>query len=308
MATVLGLASLGSDTGGSIRLPASACGIVGLKPTLGRVPLHGVVPLSFSLDHVGPMCRSVEDAALVLGVIAGHDARDPGSRGAHGENFGRALSSGLKGLRIGIPRQYFFERLQKDVRSAVQEAIEHMRKSGARLRDVSIPQTRDTADLAALITVVEAISFHSKWLEARPGDYGEDLRTRMLGALNLSARAYLAAQEKRKRYTAAFEQALANVDLLATPTLPVVAPRLDETEVSVGRGRENIRLALLRFTRPANLTGLPAISVPCGFSSERLPVGLQLTARRYDEATLLRAAYGFEQSTEWHRMIPKIAG
>ncbi len=295
----LALASLGTDTGGSIRIPAAACGCVGLKPTWGRVPLEGVIPLATSLDHVGPLSRCVQDAAFILDAIA----TGPAS-GAPGGGFARGLKEGIRGLRIGIPRQYFFDRLQPEVRTSVLKAVEILRAQGARVQEVRLEGMNETSDLAGVITLAEALAYHWKWLQKRPKDYDPVIRSRMEAGRNLTAVEYLLAQERRRRYTARFERAFQSVELLAAPTLPVTAPGLQEEDVFTGRSCEDVRTALLRLTRPGNLTGLPSISVPCGFSDDGLPVGLQLIGRRWDEATVLRAAYAYEQATEWHGRFP----
>jgi aspartyl-tRNA(Asn)/glutamyl-tRNA(Gln) amidotransferase subunit A len=300
----LAVASLGTDTGGSIRIPSAACGCVGLKPTYGRVPVYGVIPLAPSLDHVGPICRCVEDAALVLEVIAGADPRDPASVGQVGERFAQDLKKGLRGLRIGVPRQYFFDHLQSEVRRNITGAIAVLEQTGAEIREVNLKHMGETARLAAEITVAEALVYHSRWMSKRPADYGPDLRLRFEEGMEMSALAYLQAQELRKVYAREFEQAMQSIDLMVAPTLPITAPRMDETEVGIGRAREDVRMALLRLTRPGNLTHLPAITVPCGVSSGHLPTGLQMIGRRMQEGTLLRAAYGFERLTPWHEMFP----
>jgi aspartyl-tRNA(Asn)/glutamyl-tRNA(Gln) amidotransferase subunit A len=304
VAAGLAVASLGSDTGGSIRIPAAACGCVGLKPTYGRVPLCGVIPLAGSLDHVGPIARSVHDAGLMLEAVAGADGCDSVSLGAPGERFTQDLKKGLAGLRIGVPRQYFFNRLQREIRQSVLAAITVLEQNGAEIAEVDLKLTGETARLAGEITLAEALVFHWNWVRKRPGDYGEDLRLRLKEGIEISALAYLRAQELRQAYTEEFECALAAVHLLAAPTLPGVAPRIKDKEMALGRSRENVRLALLRLTRPGNLTGLPAISVPCGITSDGLPSGLQLIGRRGDERTLLRAAYAYEQLTPWHEIFP----
>src|SRR5688572_3619390 len=304
VATGQGLATLGTDTGGSIRLPAALCGIVGFKPTRRLVPVHGVIPLAPSLDHVGPLCRSVGDAAIIMSAIAGQDPRDTESLGKVGVAFDRGMRRGLRGLKIGVPKQYFFDRLQEDVRRAVLTAIQHMEVNGCEIREVVLKNMEQTADLAGGITVIEALAFHWKWLQSRPQDYGADLRTRMQGSASQLAVSYLHLREKHRHYRAEFARAFESVDLVVAPSAPVVAPRMDETEVSVGRTKEELRLALLRFTRPSDLTGFPAISLPCGFSKEKLPIGLQLMGPAFGDATVLRAAYGYEQSTAWHTMFP----
>jgi len=293
----LGVYSLGTDTGGSIRIPAAACGCVGLKPTFGLVPLAGVVPLSRSLDHVGPICRSVEDAAIVLDYVAGEPRRT---------RYAASLSPRLQGLRIGIPKDYFFERLEPDVRAKVVEAALEMERAGARLKDVSIGGMKETADLAGTITVAEALAFHRRWLDRKPQLYGEDIRIRMQDARAMTALAYLTAVERCRAYAARMESVLQDADMLLAPSIPVGAPLIETTEIPWGRAREDIRLSLLRLTRPANLSGLPALTVPCGFTRSRLPVGLQLIGRRRHEHTILNAALAYELRTPWHEQFPQL--
>ena len=297
----MSLASLGSDTGGSIRIPAAACGCVGLKPTWGRVPLEGVVPLATSLDHVGPICRCVEDAALFLNTIADPDCC--ASSDTHA-TFNRGLKRGVRGLRVGIPRQYFFDRVQTEIRRSVLAAVKVLEAEGAHIAEIPLRGMKETPELAGSITLAEALAYHWKWLKQRPEDYDPVIRTRMEAGVNMTAVDYIHAQERRRLYAERFDRALDDVDILAGPTLPVVAPALDEMEISVGGVREDVRLALLRLTRPGNLTGLPAISLPCGFSKAGLPIGLQLIGREGEEATVLRTAYAYERATEWHRCFP----
>lgn len=300
----LAIASIGTDTGGSIRIPAAACGCVGLKPTYGRVPVHGVIPLSPSLDHVGPICRCVRDVALMLGIMAGEDARDSSSIGPRGARFTRSLGKGLSGLRIGVPRHYFFDRLQHQVRRNVVKAIEILEQNGAEVEEVKLKSMEETARLAGEITVAEALVYHWNWLRKRPQDYGPDLRVRLKEGMEESALTYLLAMQMRQVYAQGFADVLSRVDLLAAPALPVAAPRIEDEEVEIGRGKENVRVALLSLTRPGNLTHLPAITVPCGFTSEGLPTGLQLIGGKMNEETILRAAYAYEQLTPWHEMFP----
>ncbi len=304
VAAGMAVASLGTDTGGSIRIPAAACGCVGFKPTHGRVPLCGVIPLAPSLDHVGPICRCVEDASLVLEAIAGAEHCDPASFGRVGERFGQDLRKGLRGLRIGVPRQYFFDRLQREVRRNTLDAIAVMEQNGAEVREVDLKGMGETAKLAGQITLAEAVVYHWRWMQKRPADYGPDLRIRLKEGMEISALAYLSAQNSRDAYTQEFDNLLQSVDILAAPTLPVAAPRIEESEVMAGRTKENVRIALLRLTRPGNLTGLPAITLPCGLTKDGLPTGLQLIGRHMDEKTVLRAAYAYEQLTPWHEMFP----
>ena len=297
------LASLGTDTGGSIRVPAAACGVVGLKPTLGLVPTQRVIPLSSTLDHVGPLCRCVEDAALVLGVIAGQRVPGPSNR-RRGDMIFPLSPEGIRGLRVGVPRQYFFDRLQSEVRHWVLAAHTTLEKMGADIQEVNLKEMQGTQDLAADITYPEALTFHWEWLRKRAADYGEDVRTRLQSRSSETAVAYLQALQKRRQYAERFREVMESVDVLAVPTIPILAPRFDENEVKFGRSTESVRVALLRLNFPGNLSGLPAISLPCGFSAEKLPIGLQLIGRAFEEAALLRAALAYERSTPWHKMFP----
>jgi aspartyl-tRNA(Asn)/glutamyl-tRNA(Gln) amidotransferase subunit A len=304
VSAALGIASLGTDTGGSIRIPSAACGVVGLKPTRGLVSLHGVIPLAFSLDHVGPICRCVEDTAMMLEAIASPAGRNSTRWPQIGRVFSRPLRQGAKGIRVGIPKQYFFDRLHKNVRGYVLTACAILYQQGAELREVEFKGMKEAAPLVGVITVGEALSYHWKWLRSRARDYGADVRERMEANRNQRTVEYLQAQEKRRMYTQAFVKAFESVDVVAAPTLPVLPPFIGQKEVSWGRTQEDVRAALLRMTRPGNLTGLPAISLPCGYTADNLPVGLQLFGRHYDEATLLRVAYAYQQATPWHRMFP----
>ncbi len=308
VSAALSVASVGTDTGGSIRIPAAACGCVGLKPTRGRVPLSGVIPLATTLDHAGPLCRSVEDAALILSAIAGPDPGDP-CFGFPGLGFlPHDLHRSVRGIRVGVPRQYFFAHLQRDVRTSVLAAVAQLEDLGCRIREVNLGLMHETPRLASVITVAEAAAYHRRWLATRAGDYDPAIRARMEAEKDMPAVEYLAAQERRRAYTVAFEFSMSGIDVLAAPTLPVVAPRIEDSEVVAGRSREDVRATLLRLTRPSNLTGLPSISIPCGFSREQLPIGLQLIGKRWEEATLLRVAYAYEQATPWHDRFPEPVG
>ncbi|MGE5253171.1 MAG: amidase, partial [Planctomycetaceae bacterium] len=306
VSAALGIASLGTDTGGSIRIPSAACGVVGLKPSRGLVSLDGVIPLAFSLDHVGPICRCVEDAALMLEVIASPAGRSSTRWPRVGRLFSGPLRRGVRGIRIGIPRQYFFDRLDKNVRGYVLTACAILYQQGAELREVEFRGMKEAASLVGLITVGEALSYHWKWLRSRAKDYGADVRERMEANRGQRTVDYLQAQERRQLYTQAFVKVFESVDVVAAPTLPVLPPLIGQKKIDWGRTQEDVRAALLRMTRPGNLTGLPAVSLPCGYTADNLPVGLQLLGRPYDEATLLRVAHAFERATPWHTMFPPL--
>ncbi|MBN1566996.1 MAG: amidase [Acidobacteria bacterium] len=293
------MGSFGTDTGGSIRIPAAACGCVGLKPTYGRVPMTGVIPLAVSLDHAGPLSRCVMDAAFLFEATA-----EPNIWGFNPKRAVAEIGKGIKDFRIGIPRQYFFDRLQPAVRRAVLAAAAVIERAGAKIVEVNLAGMDKTAQLAAEITADEALAYHEKWLEQKFKDYGEDVRSRLELSRKATAIAYIRAQQDRLAYSEEMSKTLEGIHVLLAPTLPVVAPLIDENEVRIGRYCEDVRLALLSLTRPGNLSGLPAISVPCGFSAEGLPIGLQLIGRRSGEASLLRVAYAYEQATPWHLHFP----
>jgi aspartyl-tRNA(Asn)/glutamyl-tRNA(Gln) amidotransferase subunit A len=292
--------SLGTDTGGSIRIPASACGVVGLKPTFGRVSRRGVTPLSWSLDHVGPMTRTVEDTALLLTAIAGPDAEDPWCVDRPVVDFTRDLERGAHGLTVGVPREWFFEGVEPAVEEVVRGAITVLEREGARNVPAVVPRMAEAHTSAHAIMASEASAFHEPWLRQRPADYGEDVRRSLELGHFLSAVDYVNARRMQATVRADCLTALRQADVLVMPTLPRRPPRVGEL-----MSREPA-VAWNRFMTPWNLTGLPAISVPCGFDDGGLPVGLQLIARPFEEATLLRAARAYERATEWHVRRPEL--
>lgn len=299
LAAGLCFGSLGSDTGGSIRIPAALCGITGLKPTYGRVSRAGVLPLSWSLDHAGPMARTVRDVALLLTVIAGRDPADPASTDAPVSDFTAGLEDGVRGLRVGLPRAYFFEQLEDDVAQAVEAAVEALRAEGAEVREVSVPHLDVAAAAFAPIISAEAAAYHQRWLRERPQDYGEDVRQRLFQGLLYPAVDYVNAQRARRRVLDGFLQALTEVEVLLTPAVPVTAPPIPGPAVATPN-------PLTRCTFPVNLTGLPALSLPCGFDRNGLPIGLQVIGRPFDEATVLRVGHAYQRLTDWHTRRPPI--
>jgi aspartyl-tRNA(Asn)/glutamyl-tRNA(Gln) amidotransferase subunit A len=293
------VASIGTDTGGSIRIPSAACGCVGFKPTYGRVSLEGIIPLSGSLDHAGPLTRSVMDAAFVFDVIA-ESSPWKSANGAAQE-----IRQGIKSFQIGIPRQYFFDRVQPDVRRAVMAAIRIFEHLGAGITELNLKGMEETERMAAEITGCEALAFHEQWLSRKSRDYGEDVRKRLEQSRTVTATAYIQMMQMMQKYGRELDAALGKVNLILAPALPIEAPGIDEKVVKIGRSREDARRALLRLTRPANLAGVPAISVPCGFTAQKLPVGLQIIGRRFDDASVLRAAHAYESATSWHHNFPQ---
>jgi len=304
VAASLCLGAMGTDTGGSIRIPSALCGIAGLKPTYGRVSRYGITPLSWSLDHAGPMAKTVEDAALLLQAMAGYDAKDPGSAQRPVPDYAAALSGDVRGLRLGIPQEYFFEMIDPEVEGAVHQGIEVMRGLGASVHRVSWPSLRYATLAALIIVLAEASAFHDTWIRTRPQDYQPDVALRLKWGLLLPASAYLKAQRLRALMCREVAQLWRQVDVLVTPATMMAAPHPGETHVQIGNRQMSTREALLRPMRPFNLTGLPAMSVPCGFTSTGLPIGLQIAGKPFDETTVLRVAHAYEQHTDWHRRKP----
>ena len=309
-ATAAGMcfAALGSDTGGSVRIPACLCGIVGLKPTYGLVSRRGVLPLSWSLDHVGPMARTVEDAALMLNAIAGHDGQDPGSLDAPMQDYTQALSEGLDGVRVGVLGGDYVLVLDPEVEGAVAAALKVMEALGARVtRDITIPLAEYAGAANTTIISAEAATIHARYLDDQPEAYGDDVYQRLTLGRLIPATDYINAQQVRRQIHRQVLEALEGIDVLALPMMPVPAPRIEEVSVQIGGSQVDVRTALTRYTGLFNLSGLPAISVPCGFTGQGLPVGIQLVARPLAEATLLRAAHAYEQAAGWWKRRPPLA-
>jgi aspartyl-tRNA(Asn)/glutamyl-tRNA(Gln) amidotransferase subunit A len=288
--------ALGSDTGGSIRIPAALCGTVGMKPTFGRVSKSGVFPLSWSLDHVGPITRTVEDNALMLNVLAGHDPEDLYSVDRPAEDFARDLRRGLRGAGIGLPTSFYFDHVDGEVKARVREAVEVFRSLGAKMREVEIPNLVDTLHAQRLILGAEAYAVHEERLESEAETFGEEVSERLMDGERPKAYRYAKARRRGVLATDEFDHALQDVDVLLTPTLPIVATEIGQREVSIGDYEESVRSALTRYTGPTNLTGHPSLSIPCGTSASWLPVGLQLIGRHFDEATLYRFGHAYEEA------------
>ena len=307
LAAGLTAGAIGSDTGGSIRIPAALCGIVGIKATYGRVSRYGVVGLSWTLDHLGPMTRTVEDAGLMLNGLAGHDPQDPASADLPVPDFTAGLRDGVSGLRVGVLRDYFFRSLDPDVQLAVEEAVRVLEGQGAQIRDVTFPLASQIAVINSPIIQSEAATYHLPKLRNNWEQLSTKLRARLLPGLAVTADIYLNAQRARALVVQQCLELMQDVDVLLAPTEPVGAPRIDDEFVTIQGRTEGVVNTLTRLTRPFNLTGFPAISVPCGFTAEGLPVGLQLASRPWEEATLLRAAFAYEQATEWHTKRPALS-
>ncbi len=296
--------TLGTDTGGSIRIPAALCGIVGLKPTYGRISKYGVYPLCWSLDHAGPMAKTTADLAMAMNILAGHDSRDSSTSEAPVPNYLRALAKNLKGIRLGVPDSYYFERLDGEVNAAVKEAIRVLRGLGAKVRPVSIPGLQQASIAAFIALLAEGTASLGKWHLTRYRDLGEDVRSRLNLGAAVKAIQYLKAQRIRRKTREIFLKTFSEVDALITPQLPITAPLIGQESVSFGKKAEAVPSALTRFTRIYNLIGIPCISLPCGFSPSGMPIGLQIAARPFGEEMVLKVAHAYEISTPWKNRRP----
>ena len=298
LAAGLAVGALGSDTGGSIRGPAAFCGIAGLKPTYGRVSRAGVVTLSWTLDHTGPMARSVEDCALMLQALAGHDAADPASSREPVADYTARLRDGVRGLVVGVPRDYFFRGVQPEVGDAFEAAMADLRRLGAEVREVKIPSI-EAAPAFMVIMLTEAYAYHARDLRERPDLFGAVLREKFMAGALFTAEEYVQAQRLRAQLRADVHAVLTGVDLIATPTATSTAPSFATVfDPDFPFARSNMA--------PFNMTGLPTLALPCGFGPNGLPISLQLSGRPFDEATVLRAGHAYEQATEWHRRRPPV--
>ncbi len=306
IAASLALGTLGTDTGGSVRIPASLCGIVGLKQTYGRVSRYGVITLSWSLDHAGPMTRTVEDAAIMLQAMAGYDPHDPTTSQLPVPDYRAALGQSIRGLRIGVPTNYFFEGIDPVVEQRVRQAIQVLEGLGAIVEEVTIPHIELAPTAGAIISPVEAYAYHEPLLQRQAQDYQPDVRERLLTGATILGVEYVRAQQYRNLLRQEVQKSMQRLDALITPTTPIVAPKIGEKTVSIDGVEREVLKILAHYTRPWNLTGQPAISIPCGFTEADLPIGLQIVGKAFDEATILRLAYAYEQHTSWHERRPAL--
>ena len=307
VATALGMsyATLGSDTGGSIRFPSAANGVTGIKPTFGTVSKHGAFPLSFTLDHVGPITRSVEDAATVLQAIAGFDSADPFSIEGSPPDFLANMKMGIDGLKIGLDRTFCTTNVDPDVTTAVLKAAEQLESLGATLVEVDVMPVLETAQFWGVVVAAEAALVHKETFPSQKEQYGPVFRDLLELAPNLRATDYAAAREASARAQMTFNMAFSKSDLLLCPGAPAPAMPLSEFGPTTVLPAEAVA-SFTGLTAPMNFTGLPTISVPCGFSTEHLPIGLQFVGPYHSEPTLIQAAYAYEQSTQWHQEVPPI--
>jgi aspartyl-tRNA(Asn)/glutamyl-tRNA(Gln) amidotransferase subunit A len=303
--------AIGSDTGGSIRIPSACCGVTGLKPTYGRVSTYGVIPLSWSLDHVGPMARSAEDCAILFDAIARYDPRDPNSVSGPPTKASASLIGGaegrgplsLQGIKLGIPSEQFVAPLDPEIRAAWRAALLVLQEEGAEVVDVELQ--RPPMDTYRTIQMPEASLAHMErgWLTARLEAYGERTRSRLLQGQTIPAVDYLRAQQQRRAFSSNLRSIMQKVNALVLPTVPMPAILIEQADqdMLIDGVTENATVALLRLTMPFNLAGLPAISLPCGFTAGSLPIGLQVVGKPFEESMILRIAHAYQQLTDWHR-------
>jgi aspartyl-tRNA(Asn)/glutamyl-tRNA(Gln) amidotransferase subunit A len=307
VAARLTFAALGSDTGGSIRMPAHFCGVTGLKTTVGRISRAGAMPLSQSLDTVGPLARSVEDCALLLGLMAGADPEDPTAVAGPVPDYGAATAGSIKGLTIGVPTAFYVDDLDSEVAGILEATIAVLRREGANIVQVELPDQRQLTAACQLVLAVEAAAFHKRWMIERPQDYGPQVLMRLQNGLAIPGVSYLEAVRWRGPALSAHRAAVAGVDAVIAPVAPVAAPTIAESDVGNSPDAEAVIQRLTRFTRPVNYLGLPSLAIQSGFTQSGLPVAMQLIGGSFDEAMLLRIGAAFQRATDFHDRVPKFA-
>jgi aspartyl-tRNA(Asn)/glutamyl-tRNA(Gln) amidotransferase subunit A len=307
VAARLTFAALGSDTGGSIRMPAHFCGVTGLKVTWGRISRAGAMPLSQSLDTVGPLARTAEDCALLVGLMAGPDPEDPTASLAPVPDYMAATTASIKGLRIGVPTSFYVDELDADVARALDETIAVLKREGADIVKVELPDQRQLSAACQIVLATEAAAYHKRWLIERPQDYGPQVLMRLQNGLAIPAVLYLEAMRWRGPALAAHIAATSEVDAVLAPVAPVAAPTIAESDVGNSPNAEAVIQRLTRFTRPINYLGLPSLSIPSAFNAKGLPIGMQLIGRSFDEATLLTIGAAFQRATDFHEKVPEPA-
>src|SRR2546429_5752062 len=301
------LGALRTGTGGSIPLPPPANGVTGIRPTIGRVSNYNIVPLAWSMDTAGPMTRTVADCAVMFSAIAGHDPKDEASARVPVPDYMAQLNQGIRGLRIGVVPDYFFSHLQPAVHDAVRGALTVLEAQKAQVVEVEIANIQGNISAQLTIESAEPSTYHQHWLRSRPQDYGEDVRILLEVGEMLLATHYLQAQRYRTLLRHEFIEAFDAVDVFICPTLPFVATPVGATSVVIEGGQEEDMLsAIMQYTGVPSLTGLPSMSVPCGFSPDGLPIGMQIIGRPFDEATIFRVGHHFQQVTDWHTREPNV--
>lgn len=300
------VSSIGTDTAGSIRIPAAACGIVGLKPTRGSVSSRGVYPLSWTQDHVGPMTKTVKDAAGLMDVIAGYDKQDPASVDISAGNYLNQITGDVKDLVIGVNEDYFFNQIDSNIEKSVRASIKSLVEQGARVEEVKIPALKDAEWAGFCFSVSEASTIHMNSILDRPEDFGEDIRGFLLSGAFPSSNDYAQALKVREQLIQDFNEAFKKVDILISPTLPVMPNDIGDDLADLNGEKVDLLSNFIRLTGPANITGLPTLSVPCGFNGH-LPVGLQIIGPSFNESTVLNTGYAIEQMNPLHGKKPTLS-
>jgi aspartyl-tRNA(Asn)/glutamyl-tRNA(Gln) amidotransferase subunit A len=300
--------ALGSDTGGSIRLPASACGVTGIKGTQTRVSRHGVMPLSFSHDNVGPLARSARDCARIMAVISGYDPKDPTSAREPVPDYEAGLDGDLRGQRIGVPTNVFFDGADAPVVAAIEAALEVLKARGATVIPIKLPVMDAVAAFGSIVSRVEAATIHAEWMRHDSQAYGQHISGRMYPGYAIPAPYYVESLARRGPILRAFAaKVFAQVDVLVTPTIKTCIPTLEETDIDHGPpGTEHRFMAVSLNCRPFNYLGLPAVSAPCGLDPNGCPIGLQIAGRPFAEGRVLKLADAYQRDTDWHRRLPSI--
>jgi aspartyl-tRNA(Asn)/glutamyl-tRNA(Gln) amidotransferase subunit A len=303
----LTFAALGSDTGGSIRMPAHFCGVTGFKTTVGLISRAGAMPLSQSLDTVGPLAQTVEDCALLVGLMAGADPEDPTTASLPVPDYMAATAGSIKGLKIGVPTAFYVDDLDAEVARVLDETIATLKKEGAEIVKVELPDQRQLTAACQLVLATEAAAYHKRWMIERPQDYGAQVLMRLQNGLAIPGVTYLEAMRWRGPALAAYLAAVTGTDAVLAPVAPMPAVTIAESDVGNSRDAEAVIQRITKFTRPINYLGLPSLSIPAGFTKTGLPVGMQLIGRAFDEAGLVRIGAAFQRATDYHQQVPKLA-
>jgi aspartyl-tRNA(Asn)/glutamyl-tRNA(Gln) amidotransferase subunit A len=299
--------ALGSDTGGSVRLPAAACGVVGLKPTYGLISRYGILPRSWSHDTVGPLTRTAADCARMTKVLAGADPRDPTCSSVQVPNYERELTRGIKGVRIGVPKNHFYADAPREIEHAMQVSLKVLRSLGARLVEIEVPDPARLFHISNVITKCESASMHDQWMRTRPQDYSMTVFARILDGMHIPAVTYIQALNLRAHLLAEFsERVFTRCDILHTPVMSLTVPTIAESNPESPGDVPRIIERITRNTRPFNYLGVPALSVPAGFSANGLPIAMQLVSRPFTETLLFRAAHAYQSATDWHQRAPAL--
>jgi aspartyl-tRNA(Asn)/glutamyl-tRNA(Gln) amidotransferase subunit A len=307
VAARLTFAALGSDTGGSIRMPAHFCGVTGLKTTVGRVSRAGAMPLSWSLDTVGPLAQTVEDCALLTQLMAGADSEDPTASDLPVPDYMAAAKQPIRGLKIGVPTAFYVDDLDAEVARVLDETLAVLKKEGAEIVKVELPDQRQLTAACQFVLATEAAALHKRWMIERPQDYGAQVLMRLQNGLAIPAVSYLEAMRWRGPALAAYLAAVEGTDAVIAPVAPMPAVTIAESDVGNSLEAEAVIQRITRFTRPINYLGLPSLSIPSGFTKSGLPVGMQIIGRSFDEAMLIRIGAAFQRVTDYHQKVPKLS-